>query len=183
MKKNIVKLIIGLFATGTVVTTSTIITTKVVENKENKMIETKSNNTVISNISEETNNKIENKVEEENIINEVVENNQQTVTASINYDDNAEKDNIDYTEKSNENFNQAMERKAEGWNMWNNPQMRWNRETQQFEEIPSQTNSKQQLIEQQQTQTPEEPVASKEPIQTPVEERPFEPMPEVVENN
>lgn len=87
MKKNIIKLIIGLFATGTVATTSAVITTKVVENKEKKMAEKPNNNTIIYNISEEKNeNEIENQIEEETTENEVVENNQSTITTSTNND-------------------------------------------------------------------------------------------------
>lgn len=86
MKNNIVKLIIGLFATGTVATTSAVITTKVVENKENKMVEKQNNNIINQNISEE---KEENGIEnqpEEIIENEVIKNTQQQVTASNDYD-------------------------------------------------------------------------------------------------
>lgn len=111
MKNNIVKLIIGIFATGTVATTSAVITTKVVENKENKMAEKQNNNIVVQNISgeneienqsEEINNEIENKVGEENTTNEGVENNQPIVTASTNYNNKTTgNQNLDKDKESN----------------------------------------------------------------------------------
>jgi len=165
MKNNIIKLIIGIFATGTVVTTSAVITTKVVENKENKMAEKQSNNIVTQNVSEEEKN--ENKIGENN--QEAKNTSQSTPQLQV-----SETQNINNNENITSSLHedvlkdlQAGAERAEFYKeLFTKQEEQRKKEEAEREEILKQ--------QQQQTQTPQEPTISKEPIQTPVEE----PIPE-----
>ena len=81
MKKNIIKIILGIIATGTVATTGVLVTNKIVkdskDNKEEQMTEVSTN--VVENVTEENIvNEINENIVEENNIENTLENDNET---------------------------------------------------------------------------------------------------------